>query len=123
MSDKKPKKKFSVRLKTYEFDVEKLDGSVAEYKLRELTGDGRDMYLNMEKAMTAATKDGGREIKDYTNVCANLLSLCAYDENDKIVTPDVIQTWPAAMQMELFLEAKKLSGLDAVQAKAEAKNE
>lgn len=97
-----------------------LDGK--NYKLKELTGKQRDLFLdNIGKRVNfVAGKAAG--MKNYKGLQSFLVSLCLCDENNEPVTEDTIQDYPASAQSALFKAAQELNGLND-EAEAEAKNE
>jgi hypothetical protein len=116
------KKRFSLKLKKFEFELEMLDGSVFACEIRELTGAERDSYLNFTISKAKVGPDGKLGgMTDATGLQSELLALCLYDQTGQKVPREIVDTWPADTQTQLFEEAQRLSGLDREAVKA-AKN-
>lgn len=115
---------FSLKLAEKKISIPVDDvGTERTFTLRELTGLQRDKYA--ESVRSRLERDNtGRAIgmKNVTGFFASLISLCLYDETDKLVPAADIQAWPTRLQKWVHDEAEKLSGLDQ-DAKENAKNE
>lgn len=117
-------KRFSLSFK--EIPIEIIDPETARprpYILREFPGAERDAWLN---ALTSRVrtlpngKQGG--IKNFTGMQADLISRCLFDEENKLVSVNTIQKWPASVQIAIHEMCQKLCGLDDA-AEGEAKND
>ena len=99
--------KFTVKRKTIAIMIEHEDGTEHAYTLKELDGNERDQYMNrVSKKMKSRVEQG---LKDFSGMCSDLLSMSIYDENSKLVTAKVVQSWPSSTQIELFKMAANLS--------------
>lgn len=96
------------------------------YVLRELDGRQKGKYLNkMGSRITLNAKGEVASFKDYAGLESTLLELCLYDNEDKLVPANVMETWPSTILTRLFDAAQDLSGLNEEARKkqeAEAKN-
>lgn len=105
--------RFSVTLKSIPVEIEE-EGKVKTYTLRELKGPDRDAWLNvLSKRMKFDAKGTPQGISNYAGMFSGLVAKCLYDEKGQLVPEEVIQSWPAPVSMQLYLEAQKLSGLEA----------
>lgn len=100
-------------------------GTKIVYKLKELTGGQRDTYLNAFD-LDVEIVDGKPKIKSSegfkTFPAVDFLAMCLYDENDKLVGKEKIETYPSRVVSKLHTAALKLSGLDK-DSEEEAKND
>ena len=88
-------------------------GEEKAWKLKELTGKERNRYLNKMTSRVRSGKDGKAiSITNFEGFQADLLKICLYDENDELVTEDMIEGLPSSTQQVLFDKAKEISGLD-----------
>lgn len=101
--------KYSLKLRSEPIEIEDLSGVENTYYLKELTGSERNNFLTSQ-AKRAKGKD--KDVKDFTGACSELLTLCLYDPQNRLVPAKEIDSWPSEMQMDLFLKAITLSGLD-----------
>lgn len=114
-------------LKLAELSVGIIDeGAVQKtYKLKELTGAQRDIYLSTFN-LDIEVVDGKPQIRSSegfkTFPAVDFLAMCLYDENDKSVPEEKIALYPAHVVSELHAAALKLSGLDK-ESEQEAKND
>ena len=121
MKKNKDKLSFSLTLKTKSVELDD-----AEYTLKELTGAQRDDHMDsMRDRMDFSEKGETPRLKSFKGLQAGFLSLCLFDSKDKAVEQDVILSWPASVQGELYKIAQDLSGMNEVPAKNEeqAKND
>ena len=116
------KLKFELKLKELSVEMVGTDDQAKTYTLREVSGKQRDLFLNDMSKRVDFAKGEAQSISNFEGLQAGLLALCLYDENNKLVTKDVIQGYPSSVISSLFAEAQKLSGLDA-DAENEAKND
>jgi hypothetical protein len=98
-----------------------------DYVLVELTGKGRDAYMNNLGARMRVKEDGSPAgIKNFDGLQADLVTRCLKkikeDGTRGDITPAVIQGWPARVQTALFDRAKEISGLSD-DAEEKAKND
>ena len=99
-----------------------VDGIAKDFVLRELTGKGRDEYLNsMAKKMKFGPDGTPKGIQSFDGLQASLLSKCLYDEENNLVPIADIQAYPATAQAALFRKAQELSALND-EGEAETKN-
>lgn len=115
---------FSLKLKELPVKIETTKGIEKTYTLKELTGAGRDAYMDDFSTRTIRDKDGKptAQMTKTKNFQAGLLHSCLFDDKDKPVDVEVIQSWPSNVVSDLFLAAQELSGLGRA-AGEEAKNE
>ncbi len=114
---------FTLKLETVQIEITDEDGAEVKYTLKELTGEQRSIFLNQvgKKVKVSASGQEVQQITDHKFLQENLLTKCIFDEEDKVITREVIQKWPAKTVAGLFKAAQELSGLDE-DGEAEAKN-
>lgn len=113
--------RLSLKLKTEDVQLEREDGSDWALQVREMRGEDRDDYLNYLKRRTGY---GGKQIKDFKGLQAQLLCRCLYDINqNELVSYSEIMTFPASVQSALFNVAQRLSGLGDQKSEDEGENE
>jgi len=121
MKDKKDtsnKLSFSLKLKMLPAFLDDV-----EYTLKELTGAARDEHLDTMRERMKFNEETGKAVGINTlkGIQTGLLSLCLYDDKDKLVEKDVIAGWPSTTVTGLYEAAQKLSGLDEDLKKREEK--
>jgi len=93
-----------------------LEGSAGDeqkYTLKELTGAGRNSYLDQMADRSRLDKSGKVVgIKSFDGFQADLLTRSMVDSDGNAVTTELIETLPASTQTVLFEKAQELSGLD-----------
>jgi len=102
---------FTLNLKQIPIEIIDEQGAKRTFTLKELTGAQRDKFLD---DMASRMKYIGIEVQGlsrYEGLQAALLSLCLYDDEDKLIPAKVIQSYPASMVSTLFDRAQSLSGL------------
>lgn len=104
-------KRYVLKKKTIPIEIEQPDGQVRQCELRELSGAERNAYLNVQSRKVVQKGDGTGQVKDFTGMCSDLLCRCLYDDAGTAIAANIIDTWPSEMQLELFKEAQRLSGL------------
>lgn len=103
----------------------RVDGK--DYVIRELDGQGLTKWRKMDGSTITVQEDGtasmtGINIKDPE---VELLSLCLFDDQGRVVPRTLIQTWPSRALQGLFKIAQDVSGLSKESRKKveqEAKN-
>lgn len=96
------------------------DGLEKNWSLKELFGDERDAWLDIQQTKVKFDPKGNPTgISSIKDVAASLISMCLYDEADKRVPIDVIRKLPAESQDDLFDACQRMNGLDkrALEAK------
>ena len=88
-----------------------------DYVILELNGRDRDKYLNDLTSRLRHTKDGNTAgVKNFEGLQGFLISLALRkvnaDESHTKIKLEIIQSWPARVQKEIFKLAKELSLLD-----------
>ena len=88
-------------------------GQAVKYVLRELTGKGRDQYLNNLTGRLVTDAKGNSRMKDFTGLQTNLVGRCLYRAGDDSPVPEKeLHDFPARVLTKLFDTAKEISGLD-----------
>lgn len=108
---------FSLKRKEVDVLIQVEGKPDVECKLRELDGQGRDLFLKNMSNRTRLDTNGAPTsgLKDMDNLYAYLISLSLFKvEDGGSFNLKEIQTWPATMQSELFKAAQTLSGLKDV---------
>ena len=99
------------------------NGKEKYYTIREMNGEGRDTFLTkMGTRIKFDEKGKPIGMQNFEGHQADLLIRCMYDEDDKLVTKALVQSWPAKVQQKLFDVAEKLNALTEG-AEKEAKND
>lgn len=116
--------KFSVVRKEVPVELQTAEGAVRNCVLLEMSGKGRDEYLNlMNKRMKFDAAGQPVRLSSFEGIQAALLARCLMDvDADEFLKEEEIQTFPASVINRLFEAAQELNGLD-IQAKEEAKND
>jgi hypothetical protein len=123
MSESETPQRFSLRKRSIPIELEDEGGQVHVYTLKEPDGTGRDQILDKMNERAKVSKDGSPAgIKSFKGLHADLISKVLYDVDDKPVSANVIQGWPASLQEKLFKMAQDLAGLGG-KAEEEAKND
>jgi len=116
-------KEFTTTLKEEEVTI---DGKM--YTVRELDGKGLAVTRRiMSSAEVTVNADGTSSFKgvNLEGQELDLLCLCLYDEQGKLVTKEVMVKWPSTVLTGLYNIAQELSGLNEKareKLQAEAKN-
>lgn len=115
---------FSLKLEELPIKITDKDEVEKTYTLKELTSDQRSTFLNQTGKKVKVSQSGNKvqQITDHKFLQENLLTKCVYDEEDNIITREVLSTWPAKTISGLFKAAQELSGLDE-DGEEEAKND
>lgn len=121
--DESPIRRFSLKLKEVQVELEAPDGGVKTYTIRELTGAKRDDYMQfmMSKMDVGVGKDASGKMRSVDRIQSKLLAVCLFDESNAAVQESVIQAFPASTQNELYKIASSISGMDE-KAEEAAKN-
>lgn len=99
----------------------RIDGKI--YAVKEMTGAQRDRWLTQMGNRMKTDADGKPTgIREFDGVQAGLISLCLYD-GDVPVPVNVIQSWPAKAQNQLFKLCQEVNGLGDEQNVEAAKND
>ena len=89
------------------------DGTVHDYKLKELIGKDRDSYLtSMAGNMKYDEKGKPAGFKSFQGLNSSLLCRTLYNDKDKLVSEELINEFPASSQGTLFEHSQKLSDMD-----------
>lgn len=91
------------------------------YELREATGDAIVRYRNAraECSVYGPTGDFIR-VKGLADLDPLFVSLCLYDEKEKLVPEQTIKSWPARIQADLAKELKIISDVEYTTPEKEA---
>ncbi len=105
--------KFSLKRRSIPVPIDTDDG-VHEYQLREMVAADRDKWMDLLSSRMIRDKDGKptEHISKYDQMQATLISMCLFDKDGKPVEIKTIQSWPGGMVQDLFLEARKINGLE-----------
>lgn len=114
------KKRFSLKYKVEEFELEMSDGVIRDAKIQEFDGLTRDKYLNQVTKKMNVSSSGQNQtgMKDHINMFADLLVLCLHVKNAdgaySLLSIDEIQKFPNSTQQELFEIASSVNSLTPV---------
>ena len=112
MSNSPKIRRFAGVLKIVPFEIES-NGSIQKYRLMELDGTHRDVYMNKIRDNTVVSQDGKPlRMKTFEGSQSGLLALCVFDANNKQVPEETIQMWPASTLTALFNMAQEMSKLN-----------
>ena len=105
---------FDIKLK--ELPVKVKEGGVEKvYKIKEFTGNQRAAYNDRFDYEIKMEGDSIKAVpgKDFKLMSAiDFLVMCFYDPEDKLVTKEVLGSWPGTTTEKLHEAALKLSGMD-----------
>lgn len=88
-------------------------GNEQTYQLREMTAAQRDVYLDGISSRMRLGPDGKSVgIKKFDGMQADLLSLCLFGPDGKLVPTAEIQKWPSSVVGQLFSLAQEINRLD-----------
>lgn len=106
--------RFSLKVKTIPVVLEGPDGIERNYELRDLNGEGRDIFTSTlhSRAVKDANGKTTRELRDPRGLQQLLLTKSMFDsKTNKNVTEEAINSWPGTVVEELFKVSMELSGL------------
>lgn len=104
--------------------VRKEDGTLAEYKIKEMTGTDRDKYLNsMSGKMKTDSTGKATGVRDFTGIMTSLIARCLFDEIGKPVSDSFISSWPSSAQKKVFERCQAINGLGDEKNVETAKND
>lgn len=116
------RKRFTRKFREEEIDIEDNDGRVEVFVMKALSGKLRDQYLTGLSGRLKAGPGGKQSLQDFDGLQGSLLTKCLIGPDNKYVTLETIQNWPAPTIKGLFDMAKDFSGLDD-DAEKKAKND
>lgn len=105
---------YSMKIQTRPVTIQCIDGVVRQYTLKELSGEALVEFSDEVKDKVVTKPNGEVIVKSNKGVHASLLTRALYDENDQPVTADFVAKMPSTMLNRIFDDAKKLSGIGAV---------
>ena len=115
-------RRFTLKFKTEEVEVEDVNGIIKEYKVTELSGPVLCKYMDEMQSRTKVAKDGSVSMTSFDGMYTALLKHALLDSDNKLVSVSEMESWPAGVQKGLFEIAQEMSGLTTV-ASEEAKND
>jgi hypothetical protein len=122
MSETNGEPVYDLTLKEEVVKVKTKDGNIVHYTIRELPGGERDKFMNGMNKRIEMNPDGTpKGVRDHSEIMADLLFRCVFDEENNRIPISVVQTWPATLQEQWFRKAVALSGLN--QKAEEVKND
>lgn len=114
---------YTLTRKELKFKIKDGAGRIGEWRLVELLGTERDEFIAQQEGRVLRDKKGNvTGVKDSKGIIPGLLAKCLYTPEGVLVPRGDVMHWPAGMQMDLFLKALSLSGLDK-KGEEEAKND
>lgn len=118
--------KVSLLANKFDFDVETPEG-IKTYQLREMNAGDRDQYLDkFNKRVDRDAKGMPLGLNKIEGAQADLLGRTLYDPEGKLVTREVIQSWPSTAVTEIFKKSQLINHLSeeetVEQVQAEVKN-
>lgn len=111
------RKRFSLRRKIREYEIELDSGEVKVYELVEMTAKMRDSWIQSNQNRVVKDK-GGTKVSNLDGFQASLLQLCLREKGStSFVTFAQLQEFPASVQSEIFDDAQEDNGLGDKSAK------
>ncbi len=99
------------------------NGNETAYELREMVAGSRDKYLDMlSQRMSKDAKGKATGIKKFEGMHADLLSMCMFKEDGKLVGKEEIQKWPGTVVTQIFQAAQRLNSLGGEEPSAGAQS-
>ncbi len=115
-------KRFSLKRRERKVILETENGGERVCFIREMDGRNRDAFTSRNSARFIVNDKGVIVgMKSYDGQYALLLSLCMFDEEDKLLDIKEIQTFPSSVQQELHDIAQKLNWIN-LDGEEKAKN-
>lgn len=115
---------FKLQTQVRPVEIEDDNGNVKKYELREISAAQRDRYMNsLTKRFRLDNTGKPCGIKDFEGLHASLISLCLYNEQGTLVTPQEVNAWPAHVTQTLYKAAESLNKLDAKDEGDKEKND
>jgi len=112
--------RLSLRRAEVEVIVEGDNGQEKKWRMVELLGSERNRYLNKLTSRVKVTNDGKAcGIKSFDGFQSDLLCICLYNEDNRLLTKEEVEALPSLTQQSLFVRAQKISGLDDKAGSAE----
>jgi len=109
--------RFSLVTERVEIQLADAEGKEQTYCLREMTAADRDRYLDGISGRMRIAPDGkSLGVKKFDGMQADLLSLCLFGPDGKLVAADEIQKWPSSVVGQLFIIAQQINRLDGKSA-------
>jgi len=103
---------FSLVLRTREIVLKDEDDLKSNYTLKELIGEGRDVWLEFVRSRMTVRDGKVQDVSSLKGLQAELVSMCLFDSNDMPVGREAIQKYPAHVLTALFETAQELSDLN-----------
>lgn len=120
---KKPKR-YSLRRKVEEIEVELPNGEVKTYTMRDLSGEQRAVWLNKVDSMFKVNDQGiVVGVGDQKGYQSFLVAMVVHDENNKLVDQRQIDAaWPGTTLKQIFEDCRTFCGLNPEGEVAEKKS-
>ena len=106
-------KKFQLKFKKEEVEIEDTSGIVKKYTVNEVDGDVQGDYLEEQRDLLIMEKGVVTGMRTFKGTYPRLLKYVLRDDKGELVKADVIGKWPASVQKSLFDIAQELNGLNA----------
>lgn len=114
-------KKFSLKLKTVDVEIESAGGETKIYQIRELNGRDRDKFMRVLTSMLDFAPDGTAKPKRADGLELELVSLSLF-LNGAVVPREELEEWPATVIEALAEVASEISDVNT-KKKTEAGND
>lgn len=107
-------KRYKSGRKRQAVEIEDDEGQVKKFWLIEMKGPQLDRWMEISAGRMKLNRKGRPTGKaDMKEFHASLICLCLYEEDGKTpVTKEVIAGWGATLQNDLFMDCRKMNGLD-----------
>lgn len=113
---------YSLDLEEVIIKIKNKAGVLVVYTIRELTGDGRNEYMNFQAMKARYGSDGKVSgIKDIKGLETRLAALSLFGPDNKPVTEKELAAFPGKLLKKIAMIASRISGLDD-KAEQRAKN-
>lgn len=108
--------KFKLKTKSWPVVMENADGQEVKYEIRELKAAVRDKYVDkLQGRLKLNNKGEVVGLTQYAGMQADLLTICMYTEEGKLVDKVTLDQWPGTSVQKLFHGAQTLNGFRDVE--------
>lgn len=108
--------KFKLKTNAWPVSLENGDGQEVKYEIRELKAATRDSYVDKLQGRLNVDKKGNVVgLKQYSGMQGDLLTICMYGEDGKLVDRKELAQWPGTMVTKLFHAAQTVNGFREVE--------
>lgn len=107
---------FKLKTKTWPVAMENAEGLETKYEIRELKAAVRDKYVDkLQGRLKTNAKGEVIGLTQYAGMQADLLTICMYTEEDKLIDRSTLDQWPGTSVQKLFHAAQTLNGFREIE--------